>query len=231
MSCKGPCLLLCDRLCKHQANITMSGLQYCTALGTCRLVCCRIAWNGNMALMQTPAREPCVTINCQHRAAECFEHDQTCAVSAGQQSRLNNSCLTSLACHLMWHHLPCVWDSALGLDNSLDTCTVSDFHCCMVHPHEYNSLHLNVSQHQLARLLVQEYCHVGLLVGVGGDNQALNLRGRSGGPKGRQLGFDRPCDSAIPWAALLELLSFLPGVCITSSCMCAWLSWKTTAKT
>lgn len=100
----------------------------------------------------------------------------------------------------------------------------------MVHPHEYNSLHLNVSQHQLARLLVQEYCHVGLLVGVGGDNQALNLGGRSGGPKGRQLGFDGPCDSAIPWAALLELLSFLPGVCITSSCMCAWLSWMATAK-
>jgi len=80
--------------------------------------------------------------------------------------------------------------------------------------------HLYVSQHQLARLLVEEHSHVGLLIGMGRHHKALYLGGRGRGPKGRQLGFDRPCNSAVPGAPLLLLLSLQPGISVTTPCSC-----------
>lgn len=83
--------------------------------------------------------------------------------------------------------------------------------------------YLDVSQHELARLLVQQRGHVGLLVGVSRHHQPLYCGGGSQGAKGWQLGFDGPSNPAVPGAPCLLLLSLQPGESITTTC--STLGW------
>ena len=78
--------------------------------------------------------------------------------------------------------------------------------------------HLDICEHQLSRLLVQQHCHVGLLVGVSGDHQTLYQGGGCGGPDDGQLGLDGSRHPAVPWPSLLLLLRQQLGVHITTTC-------------
>ena len=77
---------------------------------------------------------------------------------------------------------------------------------------------LDVSQHELARLLIQQRGHVSLLVGVSRHHQPLYCGGGCQGAKRRQLGFDGSSDPAVSGSPFLLLLSLQPRESITTAC-------------
>lgn len=77
---------------------------------------------------------------------------------------------------------------------------------------------LDVGQHELAGLLVQQHGHVSLWVGVGRHHQPFYGGWGSEGAEGRQLGFDGSCDPAVPGAPFLLLLSLQSCESVTTTC-------------
>ena len=77
---------------------------------------------------------------------------------------------------------------------------------------------LDVSQQQLARLLVEQHCHLSLLVRVSRHHKPLYCGRRRRGAKGWQLGFDGPGDPAVPGPHVLLLLGLQSCESIATTC-------------